>query len=127
MPCFNLINGKEEKSKKEKKLNKLNCIYSLLGQDISFCLLLKEANLDCPEKCPFFKQGKPETYQGAIEKEFNVDCVYFTRKKHDNEQLENTSEFYCTLYDNSHPLCKMCFFVIYKETSKLFQKQRLSI
>ncbi len=105
-----------ERSRKNKKLSKLckiNCIYSLQANDISFCLKLKEVNIACPVFCPFFVEGESEHYQYALEKQFDVNCLYCTRKK--SSLQHNTEEliFYCTLYENRQPFCSRCHFASY--------------
>ena len=110
-----------ERLKNNKKISyigEINCIYSLRAQDISFCLKLKEVISTCPALCPFFVEGESEYYQYALEKQYDVNCLYCTRKK---SSLQNNTEeqiFYCTLYENRQLFCSMCHFASYSPDLK---------
>ena len=105
-----------KRSRKNKKLSKfceINCIYSLQAQDISFCLLLKEVNIKCPAFCPFFVEGESEHYQYTLEKQYDINCLFCTRKKSSQHKFTDELIFYCTLYENPQPFCGMCPFASY--------------
>lgn len=92
----------------------INCMYLLKAKNISFCLKYKEVINKCPLFCPFFVKGKPGHYQYAIEKQYDIDCLYCTRKKVLQDKNCNKMKFYCTLYKNSEPFCSRCPFALYQ-------------
>ncbi len=98
---------------KGKKHCQMNCMYLLKAKNISFCLKYKEVISKCPLLCPFFVEGKPGHYQDAIEKQFDIDCLYCTRKKVPQQKHNNEPTFYCSLYENSRPFCGRCLLVLY--------------
>jgi hypothetical protein len=97
------------------------CIYSLHAKNVCFCLKLKEVTFECPTKCPFFTKGKPTHYQSALDKQYDIDCLYCTRKKGLQQTTSDSLMFYCTLYYQSQPFCAMCQFALYN-TEKLDEK-----
>ncbi|MHA2246618.1 MAG: hypothetical protein ACXADY_16875 [Candidatus Hodarchaeales archaeon] len=96
----------------------MNCIYNLHAKNISFCLKYKEVTFECSERCPFFTKGKPIHYQDALDKQYDIDCLYCTRKKVLQQKNANEVMFYCTLYRNPRPFCSMCQFALYKAEPK---------
>ncbi len=100
--------------RKEKNHCQVNCKYLLKAKNISFCLKYKEVITKCPLKCPFFVEGKPGHYQDAIEKQYDIDCLYCTRKKVLQQKNNNEPMFYCSLYENPQPFCSSCPFALYQ-------------
>ncbi len=96
----------------------MTCINSLHAKNVSFCLKYKEVTFECPTKCPFFTKAKPAHYQSALDKQYDIDCLYCTREKVSQQSTIDSLMFHCTLYDQSQPLCAMCQFALYKAEPK---------
>ncbi len=92
----------------------MNCIFALHAKNIQSCLKLKDINIDCPPKCPFFVKGKPGHYQEALDKHIDIDCLYCTRKKDLDQLSKDEWVFFCSLTVNPNPFCRMCLFAKYK-------------
>ncbi len=98
----------------------MTCIYSLHAKNICFCLKYKEVTFECPTKCPFFTKGKPAHFQSALDKQYDIDCLFCTRIKVSRQSTIDSLMFHCTLYNQSQPYCAMCQFALYKtEPEKL--------
>jgi hypothetical protein len=93
---------------------RMNCIYLLRAKNVHFCLRLKEVGTRCPPRCPFFREGIPGSYQGALEREIDIDCLYVTRTSVPRGGLRQKSVFYCSLYKSPRPLCPRCLYAKYK-------------
>ncbi|MFX1514774.1 MAG: hypothetical protein ACFFC6_00550 [Promethearchaeota archaeon] len=112
-PCNNLkvlVVNNEQMRKGER----MNCVYLLRAANIGFCLKLKEVNTKCPARCPFFVEGAPGSYQDALERELDIECLYCTRQNLPQFSTEEAPTFYCDLYKSSQPLCARCFYARYK-------------
>lgn len=93
---------------------RMNCIYLLQARNwVRFCLKLKEVDTKCPTRCPFFTEGNPSSYQEAVEKELDIECLYCTRQMVSHLNNEKEFLFYCDLYKSSPPLCARCFYARY--------------
>ena len=101
-------------TQQKRKGDSMNCIYLLRAENICFCLILKEVNSKCPVRCPFFTEGVPGSYQDALERDFDIDCLYCTRKQVPLGNIAEMITFYCTLYKTSYPLCIRCLYAKYK-------------
>ena len=99
--------------REEKNHCQMNCMNLLKAKNISFCLKYKEVITKCPLYCPFFVEGKPGHYQDALEKQYDIDCLYCTRKKIQQRNNRKELVFYCTLYKNSEHFCSRCPFALY--------------
>lgn len=85
-----------------------NCRFLLLAKHSSFCLKLKEENLDCPPRCPFFVEGRPGDYQDALEKQYDVNCLFCTRRKLSHLTPNDELAFFCDLRKNPQSFCSAC-------------------
>ena len=96
------------------KLLKKKCVYLANSAEISFCLKLKDFGIECPNLCPFFLKGEKIQLDYLLEKHYDLECLYCTRKK--NKLRNNFEEYkiYCVLRKNFDPNCRLCPFTVYK-------------
>ena len=109
MPNEKKYIGKTIQNKDKNKQNGRKCIYLLQTQKTRFCLKLKEENIDCPPKCPFFVGEEVGCYEDAMQKQYHIECLYCTRKTGVDQNPIRFLMFHCTLF-NSQPFCSMCQF-----------------
>ena len=118
MSCFNKLIEVALEEQNRRNGDTMNCIYKLHTKNVSFCLKFKEVTFECPTKCPFFTAGEPVQYQDALQKQYDIDCLYCTRREASQLNAIDSLKFYCILNKQFHPFCSMCLFALYKTEPK---------
>ncbi|MFX1285494.1 MAG: hypothetical protein ACFFB5_17785 [Promethearchaeota archaeon] len=114
MSYFTNLIGLTKKNQKRRNADPLNCLYLLQAKNVCFCLKLKEITVKCPPCCSFYIAGEPASYQDALEKQYDIDCLYCTRREVSQPNAIETPMFYCRLYFQFQPFCGSCQFALYK-------------
>ncbi|MFX0013685.1 MAG: hypothetical protein ACFFB2_11125 [Promethearchaeota archaeon] len=78
-----------------------SCLYLIKGEEIHYCLRLKEWNELCPQRCPFYKQGEPGSLKEVKIQRYAIDCLQLTRWINTNDE----AEYWCKIYYTNRPTC----------------------
>ncbi|MHA2247681.1 MAG: hypothetical protein ACXADY_22220 [Candidatus Hodarchaeales archaeon] len=123
MSCFSKLIESTLEEQNRRNGDTMTCIYKLLAKNVSFCLKYKDVIFNCPTKCPFFTAGESGHYQKALQKQYDIDCLYCTRREVSQSNAIDSQKFYCMLNKQFHPFCSMCLFALYNAEPKQADKK----